>query len=106
MSELFEGSEYDDPQLALPTFDEQGVDALALKFSGTVALTRSATEDVALWRSLSLGETVDLRVAVRVARMSGRGAFDDLGDLEAVTGERALVVTTVYPSPRAVEGEQ
>ncbi len=92
---LFDKSAYDDPALQLAKVDGQGIDKIKIGFSGSVTLDRSDPEDVALFRRLSLGRSVTLRVEGTVANTSTGWSDKESGD-EEVVSERKIKVTTVY----------
>lgn len=93
---LFDKARYDDPELALPKVDGQGVDKIAIAFSGRVFLDRSDPRDVALMRSMKLGNDLTLNIE---AKCSGKGnAFstDKEGELDVIVLEHKAKVHTVY----------
>jgi hypothetical protein len=93
---IFDDTDYEREDLALPKIDGQGVDRIAVKFSGTVFLDRSDPADVDLVRRLKLGQDATLLVEGKVSAKSYKGATDREGDLDVVVEELGIKVTTVY----------
>lgn len=93
---LFDASHYDDPELAIPKVDGQGIDKIRVAFTGSVMLDRSDPRDVALFRKLKLGKEVELRVAGKIAKTATGWTTNREGDLDAVVGERTCKIDTVW----------
>lgn len=93
---LFDAKPFEREELALPTVDGHGIDRISIKFAGEVMLDRSSPEDVALYRRLTYGKTLDLRIAGRVAATGAKGATNREGDLDVTIGTRSVKVDTVY----------
>jgi hypothetical protein len=94
---LFNPRAYDDPALQLPMVDGQGIDKIALKFSGTIRLDRSKPDDVALFRRLKLGKDIDVKLEGKVVGSNTTGATNKDGDLDVVVGSKTLDIHTIYP---------
>lgn len=93
---LFNASDYEREDLALPKVDGNQLDRIAVKFAGEVFLDRASPADVALFRKLVLGQEVTLMVEGRCSATGAKGATDREGDLDVVVGQKAVKVTTVY----------
>jgi hypothetical protein len=93
---LVDRSQYDREDLALPLIDGQQIDRIAFAFTGQIMLDRSDPADVALWRKLTLGHDVSLKVEGVCAGYSGKGATNRDGDLDVVVGVRRIKVHTIY----------
>lgn len=93
---LFDSSDYEREDLAIAKVDGEGIDKIRVKFSGSVMLDRGAPADVALYNALRLGREVELRCAGKVSGVSTGWTTNREGDLDAVVGERALKVETVW----------
>jgi hypothetical protein len=94
--ELFDKSDYDREDLALPKVDGEGTDKIAIAFSGTVLLDRSDPADVALMRSMRLGQDVTLNVEAKVSAKAHKFSTDREGELDAVVLQHTAKVHTVY----------
>jgi hypothetical protein len=95
-TELFDKSEYEREDLALPKVDGEGVDKIGIKFSGTVLLDRGNPADVALIRKMRLGADVTLNVEATCAAKAHKFTTSREGELDAVVLEHAARVHTVY----------
>ena len=93
---LFDKAKYDDPELALPKVDGEGVDRIAIKVTGTVFLDRSDPRDVDLMRRMKLGSDVTLMVEGRVSKKAHGFTTDREGELDVIKLEHAINVHTVY----------
>ena len=93
---LFDKAKYDNPELALPKVDGEGVDRIAVKFSGTVYLDRSDPRDVELMRNMRLGNDVTLMVEGKCAKKGHGFTTDREGELDVIKLEHAINVHTVY----------
>lgn len=93
---LFDRSQYEREDLAIPKVDNQPIDKIAVKFAGRVMLDRSDPADVALFNKLVLGKEVELRCSGKVSRVGTGWATNREGDLDAVVGERQLHVDSVW----------
>lgn len=93
---LFDRSSFDREDLAIPKVDGQGIDRIAVAFSGEIMLDRSDPADVALYNKLTLQKNVELRVAGRVNGTGAKGATNREGDLDVVVGKKTIKVETVY----------
>jgi hypothetical protein len=92
---LFEASDYESEELALPKIDGEGVDKNAVKVSGRVWLERGSPEHVALVRDVRLGQEVTL-VCEATVRMPVPGyTTDKEGDLDVISLTRHFAVTSV-----------
>jgi hypothetical protein len=93
---LFDRSNYDNPELALPKVDGEGTDKIALKFSGTVFLDRMDPADVELMRNMKLGNDVTLMIEGKCAKKGWGFTTDREGELDVVKLEHAVNVHSVY----------
>jgi hypothetical protein len=103
-STLFDAKKFDDPKLALPSVDGEGVDKIAVKFSGTVFLDRSDSRDVELMRRMKLGGDITLQVEGKCSKKGHGFSTNKEGDLDVVILEHAVSVHTVYRP--VVEGDE
>ena len=94
---LFNPRAYDDPALQLPTVDGQGIDKIELKFGGTLKLDRSKPDNVALYKRLQLGKSIDLKLGGRVAGVSTKGSTYSDDNLSDVVGAKIINIDTIYP---------
>ena len=83
-------------ELALPKIDGEGVDKIAIGFSGRVMLDRSSPADVALIRAMALGKDVTLMVEGKVSKKGHGFTTNKEGDLDAVVFETGVKVELVY----------
>lgn len=93
---LFDESDYEREDLAIPKIDGNQIDRIAIRFAGEVFLDRSSPEDVALFNKLKLGHDVTLMVEAKCSSTGAKGATDREGDLDVTVGQRAVKVHTVY----------
>lgn len=93
---LFDARDYSDPRLSLDQIDDKDVDKIRIEFSGSVMLDRKNPEDVALMRSLHLGQSLELRVAATVGSKKHGYTTGKEGDLDAIVYTGGLKVDTVY----------
>jgi hypothetical protein len=93
---LFDKTNYDDPELAIPKVDGSSIDRIGLKFTSTVYLDRSVPADVALYNRLKFGQDATLMVEVTCNSAGAKGATDREGELDVVIGIKSLKVHTVY----------
>jgi hypothetical protein len=93
--ELFDKSQYETEELALPKVDGEPVDRIAVKFSGTVFLDRSSAADVELIRALTLHSERTLLVEGKVSGKTYAGATDREGELDVVVQQVTVKVTKV-----------
>ena len=96
---LFDGSDYDREDLALPKVDGHGIDRIAIAFSGEIMLDRSDPAHVALFRRLALFKSVELWVSATAKGQTTSGATNRDGDLDVVVGKRSLKIETVRIIP-------
>jgi hypothetical protein len=94
--ELFDRSQYDREDLAIPKVDGKQIDKIRVSFGGSVLLDRSAPADVALFNRLTLGHDVELRVSGKVGKSSTGFTTNREGDLDAIVGDRALRIDSVW----------
>ncbi len=94
--ELFDRSQYEREDLAIPKISGNPIDKIRVKFGGSILLDRSDPADVALYNKLTLGKDVELRVAGKVAHEGGGYTTNRDGDLDAVVGEKSVKVDTVW----------
>ena len=93
---LFDASDYDREDLAIPKVDGNQVDRIAIKVSGRVMLDRSDPADVALFNRLKLNQEVELRCAGKVTGLGTGFTTGKDGDLDAVVSSKNLKVDTVW----------
>ena len=93
---LFNRDAYDREDLAIPKVDGQQIDKIAVKFTGRILLDRSAPADVALYNRLQMGADVELRCAGKVTSTGAGWTTNREGDLDAIVGEKAVKVETVW----------
>jgi hypothetical protein len=93
---LFDRSSYEREDLAIAKVDGQQIDKIAVKFTGRILLDRSAPADVALYNSLQMGADVELRCAGKVTSTGAGWTTNREGDLDAIVGEKAVKVETVW----------
>lgn len=93
---LIDPAVYETEELALPKIDGEGVDRLALKFSGTVFLNRSDPRDVELIRRMRLGQDITLQVEGKCSKKGYGFSTDREGELDVVVQEHAVKIETVY----------
>lgn len=94
--ELFDKSVYEREELALPKVDGEGVDKIAVAFSGTVLLDRADPADVELMRRMRLGNDVTLMVEAKCSGKGHRFTTDREGELDVIVLEHKAKVHTVY----------
>ena len=95
---LFDRSQYEREDLAIPKVDGQTIDRIRLDFSGSVFLDRSNPQDVALYNRLTLKGDVTLMVEGRCSDTGAKGATDRDGNLDVIVGHKKVRVHTVYLS--------
>lgn len=93
---LFNARDYSDPRLTLDQIDDKDVDKIRLEFSGSVMLDRKDPNDVALMRSLHLGQSLELRVAATVSSKKHGYTTGKEGDLDAIVYTGGLKIDTVH----------
>jgi hypothetical protein len=93
---LFDRSQYEREDLAIPKVDGQPIDKIRVKFSGSVMLDRSDPADVALYNKLVLGREAELRCSGKVSGVGTGWTTNREGDLDAVVGERTMKVDSVW----------
>ena len=94
--QLFDKSQYDREDLAIPKVDGEGIDKICVKVAGSIMLDRSDPADVALFNKLTLGKECELRCAGSVSGVGTRYATNRDGDLDAIVGEKTVNVETVW----------
>lgn len=97
---LFSPHAYDDPRLKLETKDGRHVNEIVLKFTGTITLNRRVPNDVALYKSLTLGKEVSYRVEANVA-----GNADTIKPATEKTGELLVGTRTLRVHSLVVDDE-
>ena len=93
---IFDASDYEREDLALPKIDGNGIDKIAINFTGRVFLDRADPHDVALIRRLMLGHNVTLQVEGVGKTFKGGFTTNKDGDLDVIVLERSVKVHTVY----------
>jgi hypothetical protein len=93
---LFDRSQYETEELALPKIDGETVDKIRVAFTGSVMLDRADPADCDLIRRLALGRDVTLRIEGKPATLKYGYTTNKNGDLDALVLERKVKVETVY----------
>lgn len=93
---LFDASDYDREDLAIPKVDGNQIDKIRFAFSGSVLLDRSEIADVALFNGAKLGQELELRVSAKVAGVGTGFTTNKDGDLDVIVGEKKLKIETVW----------
>ena len=89
------GQLFEVPRVAV-TVDESDPGIIKLAFSGSIELDRASADDVALYNSLTAGQTVSLQVDAHVAGAKTSHRRDSEGDVDAIVQTKSLVVSDVY----------
>lgn len=92
---LFDASDYDREDLAIPKVDGHQIDRIALDFSGSVMLDRSEIGDVELYNSFALFKDRELWISAKATGTGAKGATNREGDLDVVMGRKTLRVDSV-----------
>lgn len=92
---LVDRTQYEREDLQIPKIDDQTVDRIALKFTGTIFLDRSDPSDVAVYTELRFGRDVALLIEAKCLGVSGTGATNKDGDLDVVVGTKGLKVHSI-----------
>lgn len=92
---LFDASDYDREDLALPKVDGHPIDRISVAFNGEIMLDRSNPDHVQLWRRLLIGKEVELWVTAKGKGVASTGATNREGDLDVIVGKRTVAITTV-----------
>ena len=95
---LFNAADYDREDLAIPKIDGNPIDRIALNFSGSVMLDRSAPLDVGLYNGIHSEATVELSVEAKWGGTAATPATNRDGDLDVIVGRNAP--NRVDPHPR------
>jgi len=95
-SGLFDASDYDREDLAIPKVDGEQIDKIRFAFSGSVLLDRSEVADVALFNGARLGKELELRISAKVAGVGTGFTTNKDGDLDVIVGEKNLKVESVW----------
>lgn len=93
---LFDRSQFEREDLAIPKVDGNPIDRIAIKVVGNVYIDRSEPADVALYNKLMLGHDVTLMVEGKCSNTSAKGATDREGDLDVIVGVKQVKVHTIY----------
>ncbi len=94
--ELFDGSDYDDPRLALPYVDEKPVAKISIRFSATIDLDRMNPQHVELFRRFTLGHKIVLQdVAGIVLNKPARQVRDKEGYVSDVAQTAVFSVESI-----------
>ena len=93
---LFDASDYDREDLAIPKIDGEQITKIRVDFSGSVMLDRSDPADVKLFNGARLGKELELRVAGRITGVGTGFTTNKDGDLDVVVGKKTLKVETVW----------
>lgn len=104
-TQVFDKSDYDREDLALPKVDGEATDKIAIKFSGRVMLDRTDPRDVALMRAMRLGSDITLMVEAKCAGKGHGFTTNKEGDLDAVVLEHVAKVHSVYRGTDGAEPE-
>lgn len=93
---LFDASDYDREDLAIPKVDGNQIDKIRFAFSGSVLLERSEIADVAAFNGAKLGKELELRVTAKVAGVGTGFTTNKDGDLDVIVGEKKLKIESVW----------
>lgn len=88
----FDRSAYEREDLQIPKVDDQAIDRIEIKFTGSIFLDRSDPSDVAVYNALSFKRDVSLLVEAKCSNVAAKGATDRDGDLDVVVGSKTLKV--------------
>lgn len=92
---IIDRSAYEREDLQIPKIDDQTVDRIALKFTGTIFLDRSDPSDVAVYNKLRFGKDVELLIEAKCLGIGGTGATNKDGNLDVVVGTKGLKIHTL-----------
>jgi hypothetical protein len=95
----FDAAQFDDPALKLEYVDGKKVDKISVRFAGTVELTRSNPEHVALYRRLALGKEIDFadmpQLSGMVTNKPNRQVRDGNGYVSDVHQTAVVTITDI-----------
>ena len=92
---LFNAADYDREDLAIPKIDGNPIDRIALNFSGSVMLDRSAPLDVGLYNGIHSEATVELWVEAKWGGTAATPATNRDGDLDVIVGRKTLRIESI-----------
>lgn len=96
---LFDASDYDREDLALPKVDGHSIDKIALEFSGRVMLDRFNPDHVALFRRAKIDSDLELWIQGHGSGVNTKPNTNKDGDLDVVVSTRGLRVEAVRIVP-------
>ncbi len=89
---IIDRSAYEREDLQIPKVDNQSIDRIEIKFTGSIFLDRSDVSDVAVYNELRFQRDVSLMVEAKCSNVAAKGATDRDGDLDVVVGSKTLKV--------------
>lgn len=92
---LFDASDYEREDLAVPKIDGNAIDRLALAFSGGIMLDRSEPKDVALYNRVHGQKTIELWVEAKWGGTLASPNTNRDGDLDVIVGRKTLKVESI-----------
>lgn len=105
----FDAAQFDDPALKLEYVDGKKVDKISVRFAGTVELTRSNPEHVALYRRLALGKEIDFadmpQLSGMVTNKPNRQVRDGNGYVSDVHQTAVITITDIGGFAGASNGQ-
>lgn len=96
---LFDPSDFDREDLALPKVDGHSIDKIALTFSGTVLLDRGNPDHVALFRRAKIDADLELWIQGHGSGVTTKPNTNKDGDLDVVVSTRGLMIRSVRVVP-------
>ncbi len=92
---LFDASDYEREDLAVPKIDGNAIDRLAIAFSGGVMLDRSEPKDVALYNRVHGQQTLELWVEAKWSGTTASPNTNRDGDLDVIVGRKTLKIEAI-----------
>jgi hypothetical protein len=89
---IIDRTQYEREDLQIPKIDDQTVDRIEIKFTGSIFLDRSDVSDVAVYNELRFQRDVSLLIEAKCSNVAAKGATDRDGDLDVVVGSKTLKV--------------
>jgi hypothetical protein len=89
---IIDRSQYEREDLQIPKVDNQSIDRIEIKFTGSIFLDRSEPSDVAVYNELRFQRDVSLLIEAKCSNVAAKGATDRDGDLDVVVGSKTLKV--------------
>jgi hypothetical protein len=97
--QAFDDADYADPRLRLDQVNGKDVDKIAVRFGGSIDLTRKNPEHVALFRKLVLGKEIDLAdllpLTGRVTNQTNRQRLSPDGFVTDLVQTAVITVTDI-----------